>query len=115
MTKKAQTNMLAAMLSAEPGLQQPARARSHSFASMVASLEVGSNPACRAMQIDPQLKLAELDSTTMSTLRERLRGSTTSAIASAKRRTPGAEFAVEVTDFRAASGFYVIALVTRTA
>jgi hypothetical protein len=103
-----------AVLCPEPDVAQPTRARSASFASAVADLKVNGEPAAKTMRLDPAMAVADL-ATARPALSEKLRNTAQSSVSQAKRRVPGAEFSIEITDLAAKSGMYLIALVSRTA
>jgi hypothetical protein len=106
---------LAAVMCAEPDVAVPARARSASFASAVADLKVGGDPAAKVVRIDQTMTI-EAVTAEKPTLSEKLRNAVTSSVSQAKRRLGGtAEFSVEISDLSTKSGIYLIALVTRNA
>jgi hypothetical protein len=105
---------LVSAMSPESDVPPPARARSASFASSVADLRMGDAPASKVMQIDRSLTIdAALEQ--MSETAERFRSSITSSVQQAKRRCPGAEYSIEISDIKIKSGMYLLALVHRTA
>jgi predicted RNA-binding protein with TRAM domain len=119
MTGKQQPNAVIAkalvgVMGVESDVAPPARARSSSFASTVSDLNVGDAPASKVQPIDNTLTVAEALAQ-MSDAGERLRNSVTSSVAQAKRKNPGAEYSVEITDIKTKSGFYSLALIHRTA
>lgn len=90
------------------------RTQAGSFATMIAEMQVGDQPASRVAERDPGQSVDY----TMATLkdgRDKLRNAVTSSVAQAKRRVPGAEYSIEVFDAMAPSGIYIIALVWRIA
>jgi hypothetical protein len=99
---------------AESDVAQPSRARSASFASAVADLKIGGEPASKTMRLDPNMTVADL-AAARPTLAEKLRNTAQSSVSQAKRRVPGAEFSIEICDLTCKSGMYLIALVSRTA
>lgn len=105
---------LAGAMSAEADVTPPARSRSSSFASTVSDLNVGDAPAAKVLVVDPSLTISDALHQ-MSEAGERLRNSVTSSVAQARRRNPGAEFSVEITDIKTKSGIYLLALIHRTA
>lgn len=108
------TKALVAAMGAEANVAPPSRARSSSFASMVASLEVGDAPAVRAQQIPSTLTVIDAISK-ISEECERLRNNVTPSVAAAKRKIPGSDFSVEVGHYVNKTGMYVLALITRIA
>lgn len=117
MSSKQQSVLSAALVAAmgpESDVTQPTRARSASFASAVADLNVGDQPAARVHQIDPSLPVGDAIASTPA-LAEKLRNSVQSSVNQAKRRVPGSEYSVEITDIKTKSGMYLLALVHRTA
>lgn len=108
------TAALVGAMSPEADVAPPARARSSSFASTVADLNVGDPPAAKVQLIDPTTPIGDALSG-MSEMSERLRNSVTSSVSQAKRRLPGSDFSVEITDIKTKSGMYLLALVHRTA
>lgn len=98
----------------------PTRARSHSFASMLADMKVGDAPAAKVMLVDDDFREqheiqqdAPLKEA-LSFAKERLRNNLASSISGAKRRIDGAAYSVECGSLLMDSGVYVVALVTRT-
>jgi predicted RNA-binding protein with TRAM domain len=117
MSKNQQSVLQAALVGSmapEGDVAVPARARSASFASAVSDLNVGDQPAARVQQIDPTLPIGEAIALAPS-LSEKLRNSVQSSVNQAKRRVPGSEYSVEITDIKTKSGMYLLALVHRTA
>jgi hypothetical protein len=104
----------AAALCPEPDVVVPPRARSASFASAVADLKIGGDPAAKVMRMDPAMTVAEL-AAARSSLAEKLRNTAQSSVNQAKRRLPGTEYSIEVCDLACKSGLYLIALVSRNA
>jgi hypothetical protein len=98
----------------ESDVAQPARVRSSSFASTVADLNVGDQPAARVQQIDPTMPVGDAIAS-VSELAEKLRNSVQSSVSQAKRRLPGSDYSIEITDIKTKSGMYLLALVHRTA
>jgi hypothetical protein len=113
-SEAAVSKVAAAVLCPESDVAQPTRARSASFASAVADLKVGGEPAAKTMRLDPAMTVADL-ATARPALSEKLRNTAQSSVSQAKRRVPGAEFSIEICDLTAKSGMYLIALVSRTA
>jgi hypothetical protein len=106
---------LTAAMSPEPEVAQPQRARSASFASVVADLKVNGDPAAKVMRIDSGMTLEEFN-TARPTLSEKLRNTAQSSVSQAKRRLgAGADFSIEISDLTAKSGLHLIALVSRLA
>lgn len=105
---------LVGAMSPESDVAQPPRVRSSSFAATVADLEVGDPPASKVQLIDPNLSLAEALAG-MGEMSERLRSNVTSSVAQAKRRNPGSEYSIEITDIKTKSGMYLLALIHRNA
>lgn len=117
MSKNQQSVLQAALVGSmapEADVSIPARARSASFASMVADLNVGDQPAARVQQIDPALPIGEAIAL-VSSMSEKLRNSVQSSVNQAKRRAPGSEYSIEIADVTVKSGMYLLALVHRTA
>lgn len=117
MSSKQQAILSAALVAAmgpEADVAPPPRARSASFASAVADLNVGDQPAARVQQIDPSLPIGEAIAL-VSSLAEKLRNSVQSSVNQAKRRLPGSEYSIEIADIKIKSGMYLLALVHRTA
>lgn len=92
----------------------PSRARSFSFASAVAAINVGDMPAARVVKIDGELSIDAANAMIVEQT-DKLRGSIASAVNQAKRRNPGAEFSIETETVFMRSGVYIIGLVHRTA
>lgn len=105
---------LVGAMSPEADVLPPARARSSSFASTVADLNVGDPPASKVQLIDPTITIDDALKG-MSEMSERLRGSVTSSVSQAKRKVPGSEYSIEIMDIKGKSGMYLLALVHRTA
>lgn len=101
-------------MSPETDIAPPPRARAFSFNAAVADMEVGDMPAARVVQIDPTTTIGDAKAE-MSAMADKLRNSVTSAVSSAKRRIPGSDFSVEITEINIKSGMYLLALVHRTA
>ena len=117
MSKNQQSVLQAALVGSmapEGDVALPQRARSASFASMVADLNVGDQPAARVQQVPDDLSVCDALAI-MSTMSEKLRNSVQSSVNQAKRRVPGSEYSIEITDIKMKSGLYVLALVHRTA
>jgi hypothetical protein len=105
----------AAILCPEDQVQQPARARSSSFASVVADLKVGDHPAAKAIALNPTVTI-EQTKALMPELSERLRNTVQSSVKQAKKRLGGtAEFSVEIVEVNTKSGLLLTAYVTRNA
>ena len=58
-TTEALSKIQAAALCPEPDVLIPSRARSASFASAVADLSIGGDPAIKAVRIDPAMSIEE--------------------------------------------------------
>ena len=99
----------------ESDVSIPSRARSHSFASVLADMKVGEPPAARAMPIelsnDPAFSLKDA----MSDAKDRLRNNVQPSMSQASRRVDGAKFSCECNIMVADSGMYAVALVRRIA
>lgn len=108
------TAALVGAMSPEADVAPPARARSSSFASTVADLQVGDAPAAKVQLIDSTTTIGDALAA-MSDMSEKLRNSVTSSVSQAKRRIPGSDFSVEITDIKTKSGIYLLALVHRVA
>lgn len=117
MSKNQQSVLQAALVGSmapEGDVALPQRARSASFASMVADLNVGDQPAARVQQIDPSTPIGDAIAS-VSEMSEKLRNSVQSSVSQAKRRLPGSDYSIEITDIKTKSGMYLLALVHRTA
>jgi len=108
------TKVATAMLCAEPDVAQPTRARSASFASVVADLNIGGDPAAKVMALNPRMTFEEFTAQ-KSQLSERLRNTAQSSVNQAKRRVAASEYSIEICDLTTKSGVYLIALVSRNA
>jgi hypothetical protein len=117
MSSKQQSVLSAALVAAmgpESDVAQPPRARSSSFASMVADMNVGDQPVARVQQVPDDLSIGDALAI-MSSMSEKLRNSVQSAVYQAKRRLPGSDYSIEITDIKMKSGLYILALVHRIA
>lgn len=117
MSSKSQSVLTAALVGAmspEADITLPPRARSSSFASTVADLNVGDQPAARVWQVPANLSI-ETALTNLTQFGEKLRNSVQSSVSQAKRRIKGAEYSIEITDIKIKSGIYLLVLVHRTA
>lgn len=92
----------------------PSRARAFSFASAVASINVGDMPAARVVKIDNSLSVEEANASITSET-DKLRSSVASAVNQAKRKNPNAAYTIETETVLMRSGVYIIALVHRNA
>lgn len=113
---KHQQILHAAMVGAmapETDIPTPSRARAFSFASAVASINLGDMPAAKVVKISNDLSI-EAANASISTETEKLRGSVASAVNQARRRNPGAEYSIETEAVFMRSGLYIIALIHRT-
>lgn len=108
------TKVAAAMMCPESDVSKPARTRSASFASVVADLLVGGDPAAKAMALNPNMTIEQV-AAQKPQLSERLRNSVQSSVNQAKRRVPGSEYSIEISDITLKSGVYLIAVVSRNA
>jgi hypothetical protein len=94
----------------------PSRARSHSFASVLADMKIGDTPSCRAMEVPMDTTQDGFDmKAALTEAKERLRNNVQSSVNQAKRRVEGAAYSVECKELVADTGLYIIALVRRTA
>lgn len=105
---------LVGAMSPESDIAAPPRARVFSFSAAVADLEVGDMPAARVVKIDEDQSVADALAG-LDTMSVKLRNSLASAVSAAKRRIPGSDFSIEITDIKIKSGLYLLALVHRTA
>lgn len=105
---------LVGAMSPESDIAAPPRTRAFSFNAAVADMQVGDMPAARVVQIDPDTTIGDAKAA-MSEQADKLRNSVTSAVSQAKRRIPGADYSVEITEINIKSGLYLLALVHRTA
>lgn len=101
-------------MSPESDIATPPRARTYSFATAVTDMQMGDAPVSRVVQIDPDTSIADA-LTTMSEASEKLRNAVGSSVSSAKRRNPGADYSIEISDIKLKTGLYLLALVHRTA
>lgn len=113
MTTNIASKALAGIMSAEAGVTPPRVARSSSFASVIADLRVGGDPASRAIQIDPSLSLEQAIAM-IPELSAKLRNNVSPAVTRQTVRT-GAEFTTEVGTLTTRQGMYVVAVITRVA
>lgn len=104
---------LVGAMSPESDIAAPPRSRVFSFSAAVADLEVGDMPASRVVKLDGELTLDEAMAS-ITAVSEKLRNSLASAVSAAKRRNPGSDFSIEITDIKIKSGLYLLALVHRT-
>lgn len=94
----------------------PSRARSHSFASVLADMKVGDTPSCRALEVTVDTTQPNFDmKAALIEAKERCRNNVQSSVNQAKRRVEGAAYSVECKELVADTGLYIIALVRRTA
>lgn len=100
-------------MSPEVDIAPPPRVRAFSFNAAVADMQVGDMPVARVVQIDPATTIGDAMAE-MSAQADKLRNNVTSAVSSAKRRNPGSDYSVEITDIKIKSGLYLLALVHRT-
>lgn len=105
---------LAAAMCPEGDVAPPTRARSSSLASAIADLNVGGDPASKVVALNPKLTIEEITASRASAS-ERLRNTVQGSVNQAKRRVPGAEYSIEISDLTTKSGMYLIALVSRNA
>lgn len=105
---------LVGAMSPESDIAAPPRARVFSFSAAVADLEIGDAPASRVVKIDDDQSIADALAG-LAGVSEKLRNNVGSAVSSAKRRNPGSDFSIEITDIKIKSGLYLLALVHRTA
>lgn len=93
--------------------ESTSRRRDSSFATVVASLDVG-HTAARAMRLHPSTPLGDLE-LEGARWKEALRNNTAPAVKRAREQT-GGEYEVEVTEAMTTKRrIYIVALVTRTA
>jgi hypothetical protein len=102
------------MMCPEPDVSKPARTRSASFSSVVADLLVGGDPAAKVMALNPNLTIEQLTAQKPE-LSEKLRNAVQSSVNQAKRRVPGSQYSIEISDIALKSGVYLVAVVTRNA
>lgn len=116
MTKKKDitAKVLTAAMGVESGVAIPGRARSSSFAALIADLRFGDAPASKAVALDADLPLTELLAK-IPEESERLRNSVTSAVTRAKTKNPGSDYAIEAGQFTTKANIYVVVVITRTA
>jgi hypothetical protein len=94
----------------------PSRARSHSFASVLADMSVGDVPSCRALEVTINTTSENFDmKAALTEAKERLRNNVQSSVNQAKRRVDGAAYSVECKELVSDNGLFIIALVRRTA
>lgn len=107
------TAALVGAMAPDTDIVAPSRARSFSFASAVASINVGDMPAARVVKIDGEFTIEQANAV-IATETEKLRGSVASAVSQARRKNPGAEYSIETEPVLLRSGVYILALVHRT-
>lgn len=105
------TLKLSAAMMAPEDQVEPRRARSSSFAASVADLMVGET-ASRAVQLRPDIPLAEIASS-IASLREELRNNVAPAVRRA-RESVGGTYTVEVEEVWTGRGnLFLVGFVTR--
>lgn len=115
-TKKQSEVLSAALVGAmapEGDVTIPTRIRAYSFAASVTDLNVGDQPAAKVQLIDPATPIGDAING-VTALSDKLRNSVQSTVNQAKRRVPGAEYSIEISDVMMKSGMYLLALVHRT-
>ena len=93
----------------------PSRARSHSFAPVLADMAVGDVPSCRALPVVVETSATFDMKAALTEAKERLRNNVQSSVNQAKRRVDGAAYSVECKELVSDFGLFIIALVRRTA
>jgi hypothetical protein len=105
---------LTAAMGVESGVAVPGRARSGSFAALIADLRVGEAPASKTVCLRADLSMAEVLAQVPEES-ERLRNSVTSAVTRAKAKNPGADYTIEAGQFTTKTSVCVTVVITRVA
>lgn len=105
--------IVAAMSTAETGVEPPNRQRSSSFTAVIADLIPGEH-CSKVLEIDSSHTLATV-SEHMPTWRQELRNNVTPSVRNARART-GGEYTIEVGEMTTGTRrLFLVAVVTRTA